>query len=78
MNMNMSIHRYNAECDLLLKTRDKKLRNYYWRLRNIASIIPVKFKLDDDKWNFCWEAPLQILKFFIEILSSVFNNLNLT
>ena len=52
MNMNMNIHRYNAECDLLLKTRDKKLRNYYWRLRNIiASIIPIKFKSDDDKWN---------------------------
>ena len=43
----MNIHRYNAECDLVLKCKDKKLRNYYWTLRNIiANIIPIEFKRD--------------------------------
>ena len=44
---NMNIHRYNAECDLVLKSSDKNLRQYYWQLRNmIASIIPINLKFE--------------------------------
>ena len=43
----MNIHRFNAECDLILKTSDKKLRQYYWKLRNIiASMIAVNLQLE--------------------------------
>ena len=45
----MNTYRENAECDLVLKTRNKKLRNYYWTLRNIiAKLIPVTFTCEND------------------------------
>ena len=45
----MNLHRYNAECDLILKTKNEKFRNYYWMLRNIiASVINIKFACDND------------------------------
>ena len=34
-----NIHRFNAECDLVLGTKDEKIRQYFWMLRNLFAEI---------------------------------------
>ena len=67
----MNKHRFNAECDLILQTRNKELRNYYWNLRNIiASIIPITFNVDSQSTG----AYLYNFEFIGALLSQIITN----